>query len=79
MSHMDILLERLKGFEETQLLELLDITSEELVARFKDVIYARRDYLFGEVEMLSDEEFDEGDAVFADFDGYQIDEGDLDE
>ena len=78
MSHLDILLERLKGFEETQLLDLLDITSEELVERFKDVIYKRRDYLFGEIEVLSPEEFDDETPCNEIVDwGYQIEEGDI--
>jgi hypothetical protein len=73
MSHIDILIERLKGFEETQLLELLDLTSEEIVDRFKDVIYNRRDYLFGEVEMLASEDEEELDFDSS-FDGYQVED-----
>lgn len=63
MSHMDILMERLKGYEETHLLELLDLTSEVLVARFRDVIFEKREQLYGEVELFFEPDNDE--EVFA--------------
>jgi ribosomal protein S3AE len=39
------ILENLSKCEETFLLELLDIHSEELVERFEDVIELRQDYI----------------------------------
>jgi hypothetical protein len=76
MSHVDILIEQLKNFEETQLLELLDLTSEDIVERFRDVIFRRREYLYGEIEMLNID-LDQDNEVFVDhFEGYQIEEGD---
>jgi len=64
MSHMDILLERLRGFEETHLMELLDLTSGELVDRFRDVIFQKREQLYGEVELFCEPEDDE--EIFSD-------------
>jgi len=69
------LMERLKTFEETQLLDLLDVTSEELVKRFKDVIFEKREQLYGEVELFYDPAEDE--EVFAEpfgDGGYQIED-----
>ena len=45
------IIEKLKGEDETTILELLDIESEELVDAFKKKIRSRRDYIekfFGE-------------------------------
>lgn len=66
----DILFERLKNFDEISLLELLDITSEELLERFRDRVIKRQKQLFGEVEILNidDEELELQDE----FDGFQI-------
>ena len=71
-------MERLKGFEETQLLELLDLTSEDIVARFKDIIYNRREYLYGEIEMLANSVDDEELDFDTTYDGFTIEEGDMD-
>lgn len=68
--NLDILFERLKQFDEVTLLELLDITSEELLERFKDKVNLRRDHLFGEVELLVEDDEEELDE----WDGYQIEE-----
>lgn len=72
----DILFERLRGFDEVTLLELLDITSEELLERFRDRVLKKQKQLFGEIEIfnIDDEELEEEEE----FDGYQI-EGPLDE
>lgn len=51
------LLEKLKGIDEVSLLELLDISSEELINRFEDKIEERADWLFSEAD---DGEEDEG-------------------
>ena len=74
---IDILFERLKQFDEVTLLELLDITSEELLERFKDKVLNRQNQLFGEVELynIDDEELDLED----DFDGLTIMEEDDEE
>jgi hypothetical protein len=66
----DILFERLKNFDEISLLELLDITSEELLERFSDLVIKRQKQLFVEVEILNidDEELELQDE----FDGFQI-------
>jgi hypothetical protein len=69
--HLDILIERLRGFDEVTILELLDITTEELIERFKDRINARREYLFGEIEEFPtsvDEEFDD------EWDGFSLED-----
>jgi hypothetical protein len=76
-SHLDVLIERLKKFDEVSLLELLDITSEEIIERFMDVIEKRREYLFGEVEELTEEWMDEDEIIEDEYeDGYQIEERD---
>ncbi len=69
-THVDLLIERLKQFDEVTLLELLDITAEELLERFRDKVDERKQQLFGEIEILNieDEELDDED----DFDGFQI-------
>lgn len=72
-NHLDVLIERLKQFDEVSLLELLDITSEEIIERFRDVIIQRRDYLFGEIEEMSEEWMDETDLITDEYsDGFQI-------
>ena len=47
--------EKLKQFDEVTLLEIFDITSEELVERFSDLIEEREEYFIKEIEL---EEFD---------------------
>ena len=42
--------EKLMRYDEVSLLELLNITSEDLVARFSDVIEERFDYLLTQVD-----------------------------
>lgn len=74
--YLDVLIERLKKFDEVMLLELLDISSEEIVERFRDQIIARRDYLFGEVEEMSEEWMDEDDLIEDRLDGFQIESTD---
>lgn len=55
--------DRLEQIEETQLLELLQLTSSDLVNRFQDIIEDNADYLESEIEQLwlTDEERDEDD------------------
>lgn len=54
--HVDILFERLKQFDEVTILELLDITAEELLEKFKERVLERKDTLFGEIELLTPED-----------------------
>lgn len=68
MSHLDLLMERLKHYDEITLLELLNINTEELLERFQDRIYKRREYLYRELEVLSSTEED----LVDEFDGFQI-------
>ncbi len=42
--------ERLKKLDETSLLELLNITSDQLVERFEDLIEDREDYFIKDLE-----------------------------
>ncbi len=60
--NIDQLKEYLKQVEETQLLELLEITSDELVEMFEQRIIEKQDFLEGEVEQLPipQEQIDEG-------------------
>jgi hypothetical protein len=46
------LMDRLRKMEETALLELLDLSSEEIVDRFWDVIEVNYDELLRELEEL---------------------------
>jgi hypothetical protein len=68
MSHLDILMERLRHYDEIQILELLDLSSDDILNRFQDVVLARREYLMRELEVLEDpeEEIDEF------MDGFQV-------
>jgi hypothetical protein len=60
MLPLDILKQYLLQVEETQLLELLDLKSEDLVERFADRIKERRAYLAKEVELM--QEIDQSQA-----------------
>ncbi len=42
--------ERLKQQPETSLLEILDISSEDIVERFEDIILERMEYLLEDLE-----------------------------
>lgn len=50
------LFEKLKKLEETLLIELLDITSEDIVDAFLDKINERLDYLHGQLTEENSEE-----------------------
>ena len=56
---LSILIERLKEYDEVQICELLDVSSEELVEAFVARIKERRAYITKELE-LAEEEPDEG-------------------
>ena len=44
------LLKQLRNLEETLLLELLDLTSDDLVDAFLDIIEERHDYIHAQLE-----------------------------
>jgi hypothetical protein len=73
MLPLELLLEYLKRVDEVQLLELLNLTSEDLVDTFLDRIKERRKFLEGEVEQLPEPpEAGEGGTFYDDedlFDG----------
>jgi hypothetical protein len=50
------LMERLRTIEETALVDLLGLTSDDIVDRFADIIDDKFDYLLGELEELPDGE-----------------------
>lgn len=50
------LLNKLKQEEEVILLEVLKISSEDLVDRFEDIIESKMDFLFSEYELNEGEE-----------------------
>ncbi len=52
MTPFDILLERLKQYDEVLLCELLDISAEDLVDRFMDRIKSRRSFITKELELV---------------------------
>ena len=61
MAHLDLLKEWLKTLDETQLCELLDVASEDIIERFSDLIYKRRKYIEKEMEILDSSEEEELD------------------
>ena len=63
MYPLDLLINYLKQLDEVQLLELLDISSEDLIAAFRSKINTRRAILEKEVEMMpiGDDDVDEED------------------
>lgn len=72
-NHVDILFERLKQFDEVTLLELLDITAEDILTRFKDRVISRKSQLYGEVELLTPEDEELEEDWDRDYDdGFQI-------
>jgi hypothetical protein len=60
----------LRQFDEVSLLELLDISVDDLLERFRDKVVQRKKQLFGEIEIINidDTELEEED----DLDGFQI-------
>ena len=71
MLGLDLLLEYLKRVDEVQLLELLDLISEDLVEMFLERIKERRKFLEGEVEQLPEPpEAGEGGTFYDDEDLY---------
>ncbi|MGH7747506.1 MAG: hypothetical protein ACREQ5_22520 [Candidatus Dormibacteria bacterium] len=76
-NQINVLIERLKQFDEVTLCELLDISSEDILERFRNKVVKRQKYLFGEVEILNidDEDLEDEDE----WDGFQLDKGDEDD
>jgi hypothetical protein len=58
------LAERLRVMDEITVMELLDISSEELVDRFGDFIEAKYDVLIGMFDDVDEEEDGEGSVEF---------------
>jgi hypothetical protein len=52
MPGLDVLKQYLRQVDEVQLLELLDISTEDLLNAFEEKVIARRKYLEKEVEIL---------------------------
>lgn len=52
MTPLDLLIEYLKQVDEVQLLELLDIKSDEILDRFRDRVKERRGFLEKEMELV---------------------------
>lgn len=55
---LDIILERMKLYDPTEIIDLLNITSEELINKFYEEIERKQDFLSGEFEVfvITDEE-----------------------
>ena len=60
MIPLNQLIERLQQYDEVQLLELLDISSEEILERFEDKLKERRSYIEKELELYSSADEDLG-------------------
>lgn len=56
MYPIDKLINYLKTVDEVQILELLDLSTEDIIHRFHDKIMERRSYLQKEVELFDDTE-----------------------
>lgn len=76
--NLDILFERLKQFDEVTILELLDITTEDLLSKFKSRVSQKREFLYGEVEIYNIDDPELEDSVDEYDDGFQIESGDFD-
>lgn len=67
MYPIDKLLEYLRTVDEVQILELLDLSTDDILERFRDRVVSRRKYLEKEVEVIYD---DEGGAFLDDITEY---------
>jgi hypothetical protein len=56
MPGLDVLKQYLLQIDEVQILELLDLSTEDLINAFEEKIVARREYLEREMEVYIDEE-----------------------
>ncbi len=66
--YLDILMERLRHYDEVQLLELLDISADDLLERFKDKVVSKHKYLAREMEVLEETDEDLVDEL----DGFEV-------
>ena len=70
MSTLNKIKEGLEALEETQVLELLDIKSSDLVERFEDFILKRKKYIEKELEYVEEEDKERREELdFEDDDG----------
>lgn len=53
---LDLIVNALKTYDETEVCDLLQITAEDLVRRFEDRVKARRKFLQRELEVFPDNE-----------------------
>jgi hypothetical protein len=75
MPHIDILLERLKAYDEEQICDLLDITTEDLLAKFRSRVLSKKQYLESEMEILSGTDMELDTTGHDEFDdGFEIEE-----
>lgn len=58
---LDFIIERMKLYDPTEIIDLLDISSEDLIDKFYDRIVEKKDYLSGEFELFVDTDNDELD------------------
>lgn len=54
--HLDFLIEHMKSYDPDYLVELLDISTEAILDRFRDYIEDKQDYLIEEMEILIEED-----------------------
>jgi hypothetical protein len=69
---LDIILERMRMYDPTEIIDLLNITSEELIDKFHEEIQNKEEFLMGEFEVFvitDDESQDEN----LDWDGFNED------
>jgi hypothetical protein len=66
---LDFILERMKLYDPTEVLDLLDITTEEILSRFQDRIEERLEYIESEMEMFIETDDDSGDYDADNFNG----------
>jgi len=66
---LDIILERMRLYDPTELVDLLKITSDDLIDKFYDTIQDKEDFLIGEFEIFvtTDDEDQDRDADWDNF------------
>ncbi len=52
MVPLDTLITYLQSVDEVQILELLDLKTENILERFQDIVEERREFLEGQMEIL---------------------------
>jgi hypothetical protein len=66
MPWIDIIMERLKAYDEVEVCDLLCISTEDLLERFRDRVVARKQHLESELEIMYEDQFISGDSDPAD-------------